>query len=286
MAQIAIYRNNLLDNLREDRVCTAFGIKIIPTGEIVQIAKQAGYGSLFIDLEHTTLTLKDASQLCITGLCAGITPFVRVPHECGSGFIQRVLDGGAMGIIVPHILGVGMAVKSVENDHGANYMIEDARKVIQTSKFPPLGKRSLTAGLPHFGYAPTPATATAPQLNESGSTVFIMIETADALETVDDIAALPGCDVLLVGANDLATELGIMGDFDHPKFMQALEKVSNASKTHNKVFAIGGLYHRPDLMDRVVNDLGARWVIGGQDVGMLVNATRQNCLALKAIQRS
>lgn len=83
---------------------------MIPTGEIVQIAKQAGYDSLFIDLEHTTLSLKDASQLCITGLSAGITPFVRVPHECGSGFIQRVLDGGAMGVIVPHIYGVGRSL--------------------------------------------------------------------------------------------------------------------------------------------------------------------------------
>lgn len=163
---------------------------------------------------------------------------------------------------------------------------EDAKRVIQVSKYPPLGKRSLTAGLPQFSYAPAPAVVTAPQLNESGSTVFIMIETADALEVVDDIAALPGCDVLLVGANDLLTEMGIMGDFGNPKFMQALEKVSQAAQKHSKVFAIGGLYHRPDLMDRVINDLGARWVIGGQDVGLLVNATRQNCQALKAIQRS
>jgi len=112
-----------------------------------------------------------------------------------------------------------------------------------------------------------------------------MVETVDALESVDDIAALPGCDVLLVGANDLLTEMGIMGDFDNPKFMKALEKVSHAAHKHGKVFAIGGLYHRPDLMDRVINDLGARWVIGGQDVGLLVAATRQNCQALKAIQR-
>lgn len=113
-----------------------------------------------------------------------------------------------------------------------------------------------------------------------------MIETVDALESVDDIAALPGCDVLLVGSNDLLTELGIMGEFDNPKFVHSLEKVANAAKKHGKIFAIAGLYHRPDLMDKVVNDLGARWVVGGQDVGLLVNAMRQNCQALKAIKRS
>ena len=67
----------------------------------------AGYDSLFIDLEHTALTIKDANQLCITAISAGIVPFVRVPHECGLGFMQKVLDVGAMGIIVPHIHGIG-----------------------------------------------------------------------------------------------------------------------------------------------------------------------------------
>lgn len=73
----------------------------------MHIAKAAGYDSLFIDLEHTAMTIKDANQLCITANSAGITPFVRVPHQCGNGFVQRVLDVGAMGIIVPHIHTVG-----------------------------------------------------------------------------------------------------------------------------------------------------------------------------------
>jgi 2-keto-3-deoxy-L-rhamnonate aldolase RhmA len=76
---------------------------------IVAIAVQAGYDSLFIDLEHTTLSLRDASQLCITALASGITPFVRVPYQCGQGFVQRVLDMGAMGVIFPHIRSAGMA---------------------------------------------------------------------------------------------------------------------------------------------------------------------------------
>lgn len=99
--------NNLLSLASQGKICTAFGIKIIPGGEIVQIAKSAGYDSLFIDLEHTTLTIRDAGQLCLVANSAGITPFVRVPHECGLGFMQKVLDAGAMGIIVPHIHTVG-----------------------------------------------------------------------------------------------------------------------------------------------------------------------------------
>jgi len=67
------------------------------------MAAAAGFDALFIDLEHSALSVNDASQLCTTGLLAGVTPFVRVPYQCGDGMIQRVLDGGAMGVVFPHV---------------------------------------------------------------------------------------------------------------------------------------------------------------------------------------
>lgn len=69
----------------------------------MQLAKNASFDALFIDLEHSTLSLEDAGNLCRSGLQLGITPFVRVPWKCGDGFVQRVLDGGAMGVVFPHI---------------------------------------------------------------------------------------------------------------------------------------------------------------------------------------
>lgn len=78
-------------------------MRLVTNPQVVQLARNASADSLFIDLEHSTLSLNDASTLCITGLNTGITPFVRVPHQCGNGFIQKVLDGGAMGVIFPHV---------------------------------------------------------------------------------------------------------------------------------------------------------------------------------------
>lgn len=69
----------------------------------MQLAKANGYHSLFIELEHSVLSEQDANILCTTALLASVTPFVRVPFQCGDGFVQRVLDAGAMGIIFPHI---------------------------------------------------------------------------------------------------------------------------------------------------------------------------------------
>ncbi|KAH7380611.1 2,4-dihydroxyhept-2-ene-1,7-dioic acid aldolase-like protein [Pyrenochaeta sp. MPI-SDFR-AT-0127] len=261
--------NTLLLNASKNKICTAFGIKISPDTSIVHIAKAAGYDSLFIDLEHTALTIKDANQLCIAAVSAGVTPFVRVPHQCGDGFIQKVLDVGAMGVIVPHIHNVG-----------------DAQRAIQISKYPPLGKRSISAGFPHFEFAAPPTAELITQMNGFGSTVFIMIETADALASVEDIAALPGCDVLLVGSNDLAMEIGTLGDWDAPAFLLALERVGSAARKHGKLMGIAGLYHRPDILERVINEFGAKWIVGAQDVGLLLQGGRANSNLLRSLQHS
>lgn len=71
------------------------------------LAKAAEYDSVFIDQEHSVFSVEDVSRLCSASLLAGITPFMRVPWKCGPGHVQRVLDGGAMGVIFPHISTVG-----------------------------------------------------------------------------------------------------------------------------------------------------------------------------------
>lgn len=85
----------------------ALGIRLVTNTQIVRLAKNANFDSLFIDLEHSTLSIDDASSLSTAGLAIGITPIVRVPHQCGNGFVQKVLDAGAMGIVFPHVSTAG-----------------------------------------------------------------------------------------------------------------------------------------------------------------------------------
>lgn len=77
---------------------------------MILLAKAAGYNSVFIDLEHSAFSITDVSQLCSASLLTEITPFVRVPHHCGDGYVQRILDVGAMGIVFPHIRTVGKSL--------------------------------------------------------------------------------------------------------------------------------------------------------------------------------
>lgn len=83
------------------------GIRLVKNTQVVHLAANAGFDALFIDLEHSTLSIEDSSQHCIVALQLGITPFVRVPYQCGDGYVQKVLDGGAMGVIFPHIRSQG-----------------------------------------------------------------------------------------------------------------------------------------------------------------------------------
>lgn len=113
-------------------------------------------------------------------------------------------------------------------------------------KFPPMGTRSMIGVLPLFGMQPLPLDEMIASSNESGSTVFAMIESRKAVEaaediTVEDITAVEGVDVLLVGSVDLMVDCGIGGQFDSPSFRSSTEKVAGACRKHGKVFGVAGV---------------------------------------------
>ncbi|KIX95352.1 uncharacterized protein Z520_08869 [Fonsecaea multimorphosa CBS 102226] len=231
------------------------------------MAAAAGFDALFIDLEHSALSVNDASQLCTIGLLAGTTPFVRVPYQCGDGLVQRVLDGGAMGVIFPHVSTRG-----------------EAESAVSISKYPPAGKRSSTGQLPQFGYAAQPHSIMIPECNNVGSTVIVMIETQEALQNLDAIASVPGVDVLLVGSNDLTVELGIPAQFDSPVYKEAMEKVSQACKKHGKIMGLGGVYDNPTIQGWAVHELGVGFILGGQDSSFIAKGAKACVEALVKVE--
>ncbi|KAF9869719.1 hypothetical protein CkaCkLH20_12762 [Colletotrichum karsti] len=217
-------------------------------------------------MEHSTLSLDEASRHCVAGLQSGITPFVRVPHQCGNGFVQRVLDGGAMGVVFPHI-----------------HNVDDAKSAVAISKYPPLGVRSMTGQLPLFDLKPTPVDSIIDQTNKIGSSVILMIETRESVDNVNAIAAIEGIDVLLIGSNDLAIELGVPGDFGSKAYRNALESVSSACKAHGKIFGLAGVYDAPELQRWAVGELGARFILGQQDSGLLASGSKKCIESLNSI---
>ena len=160
-------------------------------------------------MEHSSFDLDPTGQLCIAALYAGIAPIVRAPSK-EPFWVSRILDGGALGVIVPHI-------KSVQ----------DVNHVVAATRFPPLGSRSATNNLPHFQFRSVPAKVASPVINEH-TMVIPMIETLEALEQVEEIASVSGIDSLLIGTNDLVAEMGIPGEYDSPILHEAYAKVIKA----------------------------------------------------------
>ncbi|KAF3070209.1 5-keto-4-deoxy-D-glucarate aldolase [Trichoderma lentiforme] len=263
----AVMANAFLKQTAAGRLCKAFGIRLVTNPQIVQLARNAGFDCIFIDLEHSTLSIDDSSRLCIAGLNSGITPFVRVPHQCGNGFVQRVQDGGAMGIIFPHI-----------HDKG-----RDAQAAVSITKYPPQGKRSMTGQLPLFSLQPTPIPVVVKETNSAGSTVILMIETVESIKNIDEIAGTEGVDLLLIGANDLSIELGVPGQFDSQVFRGALETVSGACKRHKKVMGLAGIYDNSVFQQWAVDVLGVRFILGQQDSGILARHAKGCLETLQAL---
>jgi 2-keto-3-deoxy-L-rhamnonate aldolase RhmA len=117
----------------------------------------------------------------------------------------------------------------------------------------------------------------------NASTILVcMIETPEGVENAQAIAAVPGVDVLLIGSNDLCTEVGIPGQLRHPDLRAAYERVAAACKAHGKVLGIGGIRGDAELQRDLIG-LGARFLIAGNDVGYLMGAARADVATLRTL---
>ena len=97
-----VLRNALKEKLASGEVASSMAIRLVGSNEIVTLAKSAGFDSIYVDLEHSSLSIDQTGQICMAALEMGLAPFVRVPANTPE-YISRVLDGGALGIVAPNV---------------------------------------------------------------------------------------------------------------------------------------------------------------------------------------
>ena len=163
------------------------------------------------------------------------------------------METGAQGIIIPHL-----------------ETRAQAEQVVQAAKFPPMGGRSLLGPNPHTLFRVGPAAQTMQAMNDA-VLVVAMIESVLGVQNADDIASVPGLDMLLIGTNDLCNALGVPGQYDHPGVHEAYVQVAAACARHCKHLGVGGLNARPDIARQMIA-LGASYVSAGSDTGFLMTA--------------
>tara|TARA_R110002110_G_scaffold106707_8_gene267371 strand:- start:850 stop:1617 length:768 start_codon:yes stop_codon:yes gene_type:complete len=244
---------SLRQRLEDGQPCLGVSLRLARTMDWAAIMRDAGYHWLFLDLEHGTMSFDTLSQMALAGIEAGIFPLVRTPDHDPAP-MNRILSNGGMGIIAPHV-----------------ETADQARAIARACRFAPLGERSVPGAFPALGYQPLGFDKGAEILNRE-TLVVVMIESPAALENVDEIAAVEGVDVLLVGASDLTFAMGLPSQYGHPRIREAMQQVADAARNAGKFSGFGGVADAALARDYMA--FGHQLVLAGNDLAMVLRGAR------------
>ena len=241
----------------------AFGTMVFEffTPGMPQIAKAAGAEFVLFDMEHSGVTIETLKGQIAACRGIGLVPRVRVP-ALQYHFIARCLDMGAMGIMVP--------------------MVEtaaQAREIVSATRYPPAGRRGAAFSMAHDDYEGGPVPEKIAAANER-TLVIALVETADGVAAVDDIAAVDGIDVVWMGHFDLTNFMGIPGQFEHPDYLRAVDKIVQAAARHGKV---AGMMAADEGWARDYLAKGFRVIAYGVDHLLLQRALSQGLSRMREI---
>ena len=250
----------LSERLKDDRPLF-FTWSIMPGAVAAETLARSAFEACLIDMQHGLIDFADVLAMMTAMHKAGKPVLVRPPLS-DQGLQAKVLDAGAAGVVVPMI----------------NTPAE-ARALVDTTKYPPLGQRSWGAYLAQAASGLT----TADYLARANGlfTTIAMIETHQAVDNVEAIAATDGIDGLFVGPNDLCISLtgGEAPDYRHPKVQAALPVIVKAAEAAGKVPGI--FAPTPDLALEFAGQ-GFRLISVGTDAGFLSAAATSTFADLTA----
>jgi 4-hydroxy-2-oxoheptanedioate aldolase len=163
--------NPLIRKLSSNQAAICLPIRVSRSIHVLQMAKTAGFDAVYFDMEHSSISLDDVSSLSLAAWNMALTPLVRIPSHSRE-YIVRVLDGGAAGIIVPHV------------DTAA-----EARAIVDAARFRPRGSRALAGASPPLGYAPISSDEGSAIL-DARTLVIAMAESSEAVANADGFCAV------------------------------------------------------------------------------------------------
>lgn len=235
----------LKEALAQGKLVRVFGVGQLCHPKIVEIiGMHGGFDAVWLDQEHAGISIEQIEQACLAARATGLDSFVRLaPTDYAT--VMRSLEAGAGGIMAAQVRSAAQA--------------ED---VMQWSKFYPRGLRGVNGGGVDGRYGTIPMPDYMKRANDE-TFVAIQIEHISAVEEVEKIAALKDIDILFIGPADLGQSMGLVGDWDHPKIWQAIERVAKAARANGIHWAI--LPRSAAYAKRCV-DLGCRMLSVGLDM--------------------
>ena len=226
---------------------------------IAYMLAQNGYDFLVIDNEHGSYSPETVSDLVAASRGAGIAPVVRIP-EIRRETILKPLDAGAAGLLVPQV-----------------NTVKQAEEIMFHAKYPPAGNRGAALRRPHALYHKVPPVEYMREANEE-TLIAVQAETPESIQNLEAIAAVPGVDVVFVGPFDLSISLGFPGEINHPREMQAIERVVEVCRQSRIASGIH-LFDIPTL--KLWIEKGMRFLSYGSDVSFLADAAAAGLAELR-----
>jgi len=234
------------EKLAAGQVCLGMGLTL--SDPSVTEAMGGSVDFIWMDLEHNPTNLESLLAHLIAARAAAVPAIVRIPSG-DVGWIKRVLDSGAEGIILPRA-----------------YTAKEIREFVSSCRYPPMGTRGFGPRRPtnygRFGGDE--------YLRHANENLFVVaqIETVEALEQIDEIVAIEGLDSLVVGPYDLSGSMGILGQVHAPQVLDAIRHVASCARAAGKYVGIGMGADREHALEAV--GLGVQWVQAGNDFEYMI----------------
>jgi 2-dehydro-3-deoxyglucarate aldolase/4-hydroxy-2-oxoheptanedioate aldolase len=251
--------NRVKQSLREGRVqlgCSCFQLRSV---DAIRALAASGLDWVFLDAEHGPFDLETLQDLMRVAVGAGLCPIVRVA-DLQYALIARALDCGAQGVLLPRVESPELLAAAVS-----------------WTRFPPMGVRGFGLAAPQLEYEAASIADAIAHIN-ANVLVVVQIETKTALERIDELLAVPNIDAVLIGPGDLSISLGVPGDFSHPTFVAAVEKIRDRC---DRAGIAPGIHMRTLDLGRQWIDRGMRLFSCNSDIGFLLDKATETVRALR-----
>jgi 2-keto-3-deoxy-L-rhamnonate aldolase RhmA len=212
--------------------------------QVAEMISLSGFDWVMVDMEHSALSLCD-TQVALQVLGDKIIRIVRVPGN-DDIWIKRVLDTGCEGIIVPMVNNA-----------------EEAEKVVKSSKYPIMGKRSVGVARAHKYGAGFKEYVTGANTD---LIIMIQIEHIEAVRNIDSILKVKGIDSVFIGPYDLSASMGLTGQVTHPEVRSAISLIKKKCNEAGLPYGIFGI--NPEALEQEIKD-GCTYILCGVDLSIL-----------------
>lgn len=246
--------SRVLNKLRAGGYVLTAAIGRVPDPWLAEVVGRTGFDVIWYDLEHRSFDARTVEGMALACRATGIDLMVRI-RKNGYQEIMNMLECGANGILVPHCRSAA-----------------EARQWVEWARFPPEGRRGIDGVGVDADYGDANALEHMSHANRE-TFLALQVEDREAVEQIDEIAAVPGFEILFVGPGDLSISLGVPMQMDAPVLQSAIDRVAEAAARNGKWWAIPT--GSPEIAQRML-DRGARMITGGADHWFLVRGFQES----------